>query len=88
MVLAPFSPPIVQFRPYGARFKPSDVYGAGPFATAHHCLMLVIVFHNHGGSNDGGINRFPVTPYPLKQCGKDNLPPDPTNACVSHMSTL
>jgi hypothetical protein len=50
--------------------------------------MLVILFHSHGGSNNGGINHFPVTPYPLNQCGKDNLPLDPTNACVSDVNSV
>jgi hypothetical protein len=36
---------------------PSLLYGAGPFATAHRCLMLVIVFRNHGGSIDGERNE-------------------------------
>jgi hypothetical protein len=51
-------------------------------------LTLIIVFRNHGGSNDGGINRFPVTPYPSKQCGKDSLPPDPINACVLDVNSV
>jgi hypothetical protein len=41
-VLAPFSPTIVQFRPYFVRFESSDIYGAGPFATSHHCLSLCL----------------------------------------------
>jgi hypothetical protein len=43
MVFASFSPTIVKFRPYFVRFEPSDVYGAGPFATARHWRMLSIV---------------------------------------------
>jgi hypothetical protein len=86
--MAPFSPPIVQFRPYSAHFKPSDVYGAGPFTTAPHCITLVIVFRIHGRSNDAGINCFPVTPYPSKKGEKNNLPPDPTIACVLDVNSV
>jgi hypothetical protein len=38
IVFASFSPPIVKFCPYFVRFGPSDVYCAGFFATARHCL--------------------------------------------------
>jgi hypothetical protein len=44
MVLAPFSPPIAQFCPYGAGFKPSNFYAAGSSASAHHRLTLIIVY--------------------------------------------
>jgi hypothetical protein len=43
------------------------------------------------GSGSGpNKKRFPVTPYPsTKQCaGKDNLPPDPTDACVSDVNSV
>jgi hypothetical protein len=42
-----FSPPFlrlfVKFRPYFVRFISSDFYGAGPFATAHHCLQVLVI---------------------------------------------
>jgi hypothetical protein len=43
MVLAPFFPPIVQFRPYYVRFETSNFHGVGPFATPCHLIVLVIV---------------------------------------------
>ena len=33
-ILDPFSPPIVELRPYFVRFVSSNFYGAGPFATS------------------------------------------------------
>jgi hypothetical protein len=51
-----FSPPLVKFRPYFVQFEPSDVYGAGLFATARHWTMLVIVYFPHGRSKDGRSN--------------------------------
>jgi hypothetical protein len=56
MVLAPFFPPIVQFRPSGARSQYTDFYGAGSCATAHFWAKLVIATINHGRSHDGGRN--------------------------------
>jgi hypothetical protein len=35
--------PIVQFHPYYVRFEPFNFYGAGPFATPCHLIILVIV---------------------------------------------
>jgi hypothetical protein len=31
---------------------------------------------------------LPVTPYPSKLCGKDSLPPVPTNDCVSDVNSV
>jgi hypothetical protein len=56
-VLAPLSPPIVQFCPYFVSFEPFNIYDAGPFATSHHWITLLIVSMNYGGSNAGGRNQ-------------------------------
>jgi hypothetical protein len=48
-------------------------------ACTPHCQTFVNVFRNDGGSH---------ALYPSKQCGKGNLLPDPTNACVLDVNSV
>jgi hypothetical protein len=89
MVMAPFPPPIVQFRPYGARVDSSDFYGACSFATARHWRMLTIVLRNHARSNNGGMNRFhpACNSLPFKTVWKGQPSTGShLNACVSDVN--
>jgi hypothetical protein len=67
-------------------FWRGSLYHPSSLPNPRHCLPQPSCIM--GGSNDGGINCFPVPIYPLKQCGKGNLPLDPTNACVLDVNSV